>query len=192
MKKMTVMLLVAIMLAAIGFTGCPNGNGNEDPTFTLSQIRITGIPFYMDLATAGNSPAFMLINPQGVANNAGVALGGFAILNAGEEFPGLGVPEMTPNFTAGSSVAVSPLYVGVLELATGLLGGAPAPLPTPETATVSGSSIITVNWLTIANQLLPQGEMIGQLFQNTRTWTNVAFSGIDSAGVLTLDWAAGQ
>jgi len=193
---------LALAIIGFGFTGCPNGNGTSDPEFQLVGIRITGIPFGINLQedppeVAPDTPAMIIMNAPGGA-------GGFAILNASVAFPDAGVPEISPDMVeipgvpqpvpSNTSTAMSPLFGNVLGFLPGLMATPPQSIPSSlPSITVTGfSGNFSVAWVTYAGQHLGMDGMMEQMSQNNRAWLNVPFSNIDADGILTLDWADGQ
>ena len=185
MKKMTVMLLAAIMLAAIGFTGCPNGNGNDDPVpVNISRVEITGMPPMMLDATTPNPNAVVFLFVQ-LPHPTPAGAMGFAVMGGGVPHrPGVAVPEITLQGGAGTPLFNNVELMMNFLMPTGTLTTLPNAIPS---VTVNSPGLITVEY-TMASD----GEGVA-IPPNAREWRNFDVAGNTSAaGVLTLDWAAGQ
>jgi len=190
MKTMkTWMLWGAVMLAVIGFTGCDNNGGSSTPTFTLSRIEITGIPFGFS-GNPGESPP----TPESVAFLIVMGdLGGTGVAVLGGELPnGHEIAEITPvpGATGFSGTVETGLYT--TEFQNGMMAyitaaqneSTPVMEFTEVSPTVRGTGNVTVMYVTIAGQANP---MVNLKVMN---WVEVPFSDI-VGGILTLDWSDG-
>ncbi|MCL2192849.1 MAG: hypothetical protein FWB78_05600 [Treponema sp.] len=189
MKTMkTWVLWGAVMLAVIGFTGCDNNGGDGTPTFTLSRIEITGMPFGLSGTPEESDPttesvAFLIV--MGEFGGTGVAVLGGKLPNGHEIAEITPVPGATLSSTVETALYTTDFQGGIMAyMGAAQDSNTPVAEFTEVFPTVRGTGDVTVMYVTIAGQANPMASL------RVMNWAEVPFSNI-VGGILTLDWSDG-
>jgi len=173
-------LCSVLIIAAIGLAGCRNDpNPPYEPTITLSQIRITGIP--------DEAAILMVVLDGSTPRSRGlVAVNGVLVGDDGDSYAVAGI--------GSDGTALTPLYYGadIMYFLLALLGyeppigmSPPIAVPNVTSAAVSGRGDVAVYY---------SGSMDTLLVADTRVrvWRNIRFADFTVDRILTLDWNAGE
>ncbi|MCL2600306.1 MAG: hypothetical protein FWD88_03905 [Treponema sp.] len=163
-------LLGVLIIAAIGFVACPNGNG--EPNVLLAGIRITGIPVGQEEA-----PAYILVSILRPA------MEGYDIEGAAGDIEGFAI---APAIQADGTVQTV-LYTGLVVHLMWVHEMLKPPFlepafPTTATMSLHGTGNVYASFATARDEFPPPVTMV---------WRDIRFETDIVDGILEIAWADG-